>query len=953
MYDTGAQVSVIGDEIIFELKLTYINRTTAFKLPNNTTAEFKGYIIINTTIGKIKKPHRYYVLSGRKIIVGIEMISKFSLQQNPDHSINQIFKMDNQHKLIPKICTFKIDQSNNDDFSQAIDKIMTEFNNIFAIEKGEVGRITSEECFINTTTQSPIHLRPYRTSIEDQEKLDKIIDDYRKKGLIQKSKSAYGFPVLLVDKKDDGTKERLCVDYRALNRITVDEKFPMPRIEDIEDRLIGANYFSTLDISAGFHHIGMAKEDQNKTAFITMNGKFEWAVMPFGLKNAPLLFQRVIYNLLLDHGLSKFTHNYIDDIIIFSRTKEEHLFHLNLVFEMIKLEQIKLKKSKCEIAKQSINYLGFHISPNKIEPINSKIQAVKNLLPPHDLRSLRGFLGKINYYHKFIPNRTELLQPLYELTKKNTTFIWSSQAQNAFDKIKAILITEPALGIFNADKDIIIKTDASDVGIGAVLKQPDDQNDMLTIAYFSRKLLPYQQKYTISEKECLAIVEAVDYWHYYLVGRKFVIETDHQPLKWLMKQKQPRTRLFNWAMRLNQYNFSINYIPGRENEEADFLSRNPVEIFHLTTDEIRTLQEPISILPKNCQKRNGIIYNRERIYLPHEAAIELLWHLHDLYGHIGLCQLNEHFSRKYYTENLNQSIDEILKSCAVCLKSKKNQKIGSLGQLGPPQSPFDIIFMDTVGGLSGKSEKRYLHLAIDSFTRFVWATSSKTQNSGDFIKLVKKIQKINEPKLIVADRYRAINSKEFKQFLYQSNIQILFTPIDHPESNGMVERVNQTLIRKLRSKIIDFPNKSWAICAEKVVDEYNDTIHSSTKFPPSYLLLGKDPYNYYKGEDITINRQKAIENSQNKHLINKRYFDRKHLNIKFELGEYIMVCLENSLNRRKLDPIFKGPFQIIDIPSEHMYTIDLGNKNEIVHVSKLKKMIQPDNFTHKQHKQKS
>lgn len=943
LYDTGAQVSIIGDQVQKELKIPITSQSTTYRLPNNSVAAFNGYCVINVQIGKIVKAHRFYILDGRKIIIGMETINKFSLQQNPDHSINQILKLTNDHQLQPKISTIQTDETDVC-FRQSISKLMEEFESIFAKRKGEVGRISTEECYINTTTQVPIHLRPYRTSVEDQEKIDGFIEELRNNGLIRKSKSPYGFPALLVDKKDEGAKERLCVDYRALNRITIDEKFPMPRIEDIEDRLSGANYFTTLDISSGFHHIAVAEEDSSKTAFITMNGKYEWVVMPFGLKNAPLLFQRIIYNLLLDHGLSKFAHNYIDDIIIFSSTQKEHLFHIKSVFEMIKAENIKLKGSKCEIAKQAINYLGFRISPNKIEPINSKIQAIKDLTPPHDLRSLRGFLGKTNYYHKFIPNRTEILQPLYEIAKKNSTFRWTKEAQQAFDTVKRILISEPALAIFDPGKKIILKTDASEVGIGAVFKQIDDDDKMVTIAYFSRKLLPYQQRYTISEKECLAIVEAVEYWHYYLTGRKFLIQTDHQPLKYLMKSKHPRTRLFNWSMRLNQYNFEINYIPGKDNEEADYLSRNPpVEVSQLTLQDIKDLQAPIkNEIPKKCILKNGIIYKKkgekERIYIPQEAATEILWDIHDIFGHLGHCQMNEHFSMKYYTEHTNQIIDEIIKSCVPCLETRKPKEAGTMGQIGPPEEPYDIIFIDTVGGLSGNSEKRYLHLAIDSFTRFVWATSSSTQNAKDFIKLVNKIRKNAVPKLIVADRYRAINSKEFKQYLIESNINIIFTPVDHPQSNGMVERVNQTLVRKLRCKVLDFPNKSWAVCADVVISEYNHSIHSTTKFPPAYLLSGLDPYNYYSGQDLNQNRMKASENSKMKHNQNKNYFDRKHPHIEFCIDEMVMVCLENALNRKKLDPIYKGPFKIIDRHSDHMYLVDNGKNKELIHVSKLKKI---------------
>ncbi len=391
-----------------------------------------------------------------------------------------------------------------------------------------IGVIASEKCHIRLTTAIPITLRPYRTTPPAQHNMDVQVEDFLAKGLIAPSTSPYSFPVVMVDKKDEGKKTRLCVNYIKLNEVTLSEHFPLPHIEEMQDRFLGAKWFTTIDIASGFYHIEMAEEDKEKTAFSTINGHYHWNRMPFGLKNAPIVFQRVISNLLVKHQLNSFAINYIDDIIVYSKTIKDHLRHLQSLFDMVKEEDISLKLSKCQFAQKSVMYLGYIIEENTVKPLNSNTEAIAHLSPPTDLKSLRGFLGKINYYKKFIENRASLLYPLYQLLKKNQQWKWDDETQAAFEKVKELLITDPILRIFNPKWPLFLYTDASRKGIGAVLKQLDPSEPgrkQHAIGYFSRSLLSYQENYSETELELLAIISASDYWHYYLVGRQFTIYT--------------------------------------------------------------------------------------------------------------------------------------------------------------------------------------------------------------------------------------------------------------------------------------------------------------------------------------------------------------------------------------------------------------------------------------------
>lgn len=302
-----------------------------------------------------------------------------------------------------------------------------------------------------------------------------------------------------------------------------------------------------------------------------------------------------------------------------------------------------------------------------------------------------------------------------------------------------------------------------------------------------------------------------------------------------------------------------------------------------------------------------------------------------------------HYAALYYTPKLTELAGEVTRKCETCLLTKAPRtEFGSMGQIGPASRPFEIIHIDTVGGLSGyHSKKKYLHLAIDAFTRFVWATTPSTQVTNDFINLVQTVSKVDTPKLVVADRYTGIRSKEFQHFLSDRKIKLTFTPTDHPQSNGLVERVNQTSINRLRAFRLERPTtkQSWAVMMTQVIAEYNNTIHSVTRFPPLYLLVGKDPDGLYQGQCLEENRKKAFEYSQAQHSYDKERYDGKHSNPEFKKGEEIYVQNKNDISRRKLDPYYTGPYPVVEKTSDNTVKVKKGDKTELVHVSKVKPAV--------------
>jgi len=371
----------------------------------------------------------------------------------------------------------------------------------------------------------PVSVRPYRYSPAQKTEIENQVKDMLHNGIIRVSTSPFASPVLLVKKKD-GTW-RFCVDYRHLNAITVKNKYPLPIVDELLDELAGSVWFTKLDFHSGYHQICIAKGDEHKTAFKTHNGLYEFLVMPFGLTNAPASFQSLmntIFAPLRRHCVLVF----MDDIPIYSKTLEQHVQHLTQVFPIIRENQFLIKRSKCAFAQQSIEYLGHVISSKGVSTEPSKIVAVQQWPTPTTLKELRGFLGLTRYYRKFIKHYGMLSKPLTLLLKKGTPFAWIPTTDQAFQMLKQALVQAPVLALPDFSKPFVLETDASIAGFGAVLMQEGHP-----IAYLSKLLSGRNQGLSTYEKECMAILLAVDKWRCYLQHQQFGIKTDHKSLLFL------------------------------------------------------------------------------------------------------------------------------------------------------------------------------------------------------------------------------------------------------------------------------------------------------------------------------------------------------------------------------------------------------------------------------------
>jgi len=416
---------------------------------------------------------------------------------------------------------------------------------------------------------SPQSRPTIRLSATELVELKKQLVELEAAGFIRPSKSPFGAPILFVKKKD-GTM-RMCIDYRALNRITVKNSYPLPRVDELFDRLQGARYFSKIDLRSGYHQIRIAPEDVPKTAFRTRYGHYEFLVLPFGLTNAPATFMHLMHQALRPF-LDECALVFLDDILIYSKTLEEHEQHVRRVLDALREQKLYAKESKCEFFKHEVEFLGHRVGQDGVRMMEDKVQAIREWPTPCSVRDVRAFLGTAGYYRKFIRDFSAIAAPLSELTKDSVKFEWAAPHETAFAQLKATIAQGPVLILPNPSLPFVVHTDASGFAVGAVLQQ-DQGNGLQPIAFLSKKMADAETRYPVHEQELLAIIQALSAWRHYLHGSKFVVRTDHKSLQFFQTQPMLSGRQARWKDVLANFDFDIEYVEGKANVVADGLSR--------------------------------------------------------------------------------------------------------------------------------------------------------------------------------------------------------------------------------------------------------------------------------------------------------------------------------------------------------------------------------------------
>lgn len=470
--------------------------------------------------------------------------------------------------LMCKGMCLAMEPKTDDALPSAFKSLLQEFNDIFPHEDACTGLpplrgIEHQIDFVPGATLP--NMAAYRTNPTETKEIQRQVEELMDKGYVRESMSPCSVPVILVPKKD-GTW-RMCVDCRAINKITVKYRHPIPRLDDMLDELYGANLFSKIDLKSGYHQIRMNVGDEWKTAFKTKFGLYEWLVMPFGLTNAPSTFMRLMNHVLRDY-IGKFVVVYFDDILVYSKSLNDHILHVKKILFKLREEKLYANFKKCSFCLDQVNFLGFLVGKKGVQVDEEKVKAIREWPTPTNATEVRSFHGLASFYRRFIKDFSSIASPLNELVKKHVKFEWKEKQENAFNELKDKLTNAPCLALPNFDKSFEIECDASGIGIGAVLMQ-----EKRPIMFFSEKLNGAQLNYPTYDKELYALVRALQVWQHYLWPKEFVIHTDHESLKHLKSQTKLNRRHAKWVEFIETFPYVIHYKKGKDNVVADALSR--------------------------------------------------------------------------------------------------------------------------------------------------------------------------------------------------------------------------------------------------------------------------------------------------------------------------------------------------------------------------------------------
>ena len=837
----------------------------------------------------------------------------------------------------------------------------------------------------------PPHRAPYRMSPQGLDELRKQLRELTEKGYIRPSVSPFGAPVLFVPKKDGGV--RMCVDYRALNKVTVHNRYPLPRIDELLDRLQGASYFTKIDLRSGYYQIRMHPESVQKTAFRTRYGHFEFLVLPFGLTNAPATFMHLMHQIFREQ-LDQFIVIFLDDILIYSKNLQDHVDHVRRTLQILREHRLYAKVSKCAFFRHEVEYLGHVVTAAGIHPDESKVQAVSDWKIPESVHDIRSFLGLAGYYRRFIPQFARIAAPLTELTKKTVPWRWSLREGEAFNALKKALLSAPVLKLADADKEYMVTCDASDYAVGAVLSQQYADGEH-PVAYESRKMNSAESNYPTHERELLAVIHALRTWRHYLAGQKFTVVTDHYSLQYLRTQPQLSKRQARWLDFIAEFNFEVVHKPGKSNVVADALSRvNVLECAATSSgqqlddtwknlskeykkdEKTNEMLERIEAYPGFIVSQGKLYYTglgRMQLYVPEGAyRAMVLKECHDARyaGHLGIKKTTELLQRDFYWPTLAQDVETYVRTCEECQRNKaSNQKpSGLLQPLEIPAQRWERVSMDFVTHLP-KTQRKHdaLMVVVDYLTKMIilrptFTSATAVDTARIFVDSVVRMHGL--PRAIVSDRDTKFTSTFWREVSKTMGTTLAMSSGFHPQTDGQTERANRSIEEMLRA-YVGKRQDDWDLRLGMVEFAYNNSVHSSTGFTPFYLCYGRHPVNPVnrliqvdtKNEaadsflrQLADDLDQAKNNLQKAQDRQKRNADRRRRDLEIQVGDEVLLSTKTlpvavaAGGSKKLGPLYCGPFKVIEKMTT-AYKLELPQHMQIYpvfHVSQLKLYRKPD-----------
>ncbi|GBN24637.1 Transposon Ty3-G Gag-Pol polyprotein [Araneus ventricosus] len=818
-------------------------------------------------------------------------------------------------------------------------------------------KATNVELNILVKSNEPISHQPRRLPFSEKKIVQTQVAEWLEQGIVEPCSSEYSSPVVIVRKKD-GTP-RVCIDYRRLNKVVVKDRFPLPLIEDILDRLQGSRVFSTIDLKNAFFHVDVNKDSRKYTSFVTHEGQYQFLKVPFGLCNSPAVFERyinTIFRPLINDGIVL---PYLDDIIILSSSIEEGIERVERVLSIASEYGLEINFNKSHFLKKRIEFLGHVVEDGKIFPSTLKTKSVLNFPEPANLKQIHSFLGLTGYFRKFIPKYSTIARPLSDLFKKDRKFKFGEEERISFNQLKLMLAEKPVLRIYNPNYETELHTDASLEGCGAILmqKSPDDKNFHPTY-YISKKTTDAEKKYSSYELEALAVIEAVKKFRVYLLGIPFKIVTDCSALEKTMQKKDLVTRVARWALLLEEFDYVIEHRSGTRMTHVDALSRSPIDIFCISFDnilprlksaqdndnEVKAIKELLRISAyENYCDRNGILYKfvegKELVVVPDSMQTEIIRNAHER-GHTGVKYTEKYLLDYYYIPKLRQKVEKIISNCVHCIliNQKRGKKEGLLHPLQKEDTLLHTYHIDHLGPLESTNKNyKYVLAIIDAFTKFVWIYPTKSTTSAEVIAKL-KIQKavFGSPFQIISDRGTAFTSGNFADYCAKEKIKHHAITTGLPRANGQIERINQTIISVLSKLSLENPNK-WYKFTNELQQTINSTYQRSIDTTPFELLFGTkmntgglDKLKEMVEAEFQANfeaQREELRKHAKQQIFKIQEENRKTYNLRrrepkpYRVGDLVAIKRTQFGPHLKLKPKYFGPYSIMRAKGGNTYDV--------------------------------
>jgi len=945
LLDTGASFCFIHSSVVKNLNASIVQTDLPeISLGDSTFITPTGKCSLNFSFSKIGFKHDFYILDNLpfSIILGADFIRSSELIINLSKGCcffqflpTAKIYFDNKDVL----CALQ--GLNNKQLSQ-LNTLLSDYPDVMS---NSVGCTNMVRCKLRVEG-TPIAQKPYPASPFKQALIKEQVDKLLQLGFIRSSKSEWASPVNL---RKQGENYRFCLDYRKLNLRTKSDPYPIPRMDTLLSKLGNSSFISKLDLRKGYWQIEMEKESIPFTAFICDQGKFEFLRMPFGLKTAPSIFQRFA-NELVGEARGIFADAYLDDIVVYSTSWEDHMHHIKFIMDRMRQAGVTANVEKCEFGKTHIKYLGFVITANGVSTDREKVAPIIDYPRPKSCKDVKRFLGLCGWYRHFIQNYADIISPLNILLRKSVKFKWLQVHEEAYNKLKSVITNATVLAYPDFTKTFTLRTDSSDAGLGAVLSQTGLDGNERPIAFASRVLTKTEASYHATEKECLAIVWALKKFECYLDGQEFILETDNRALTWLHSMKDASSKFMRWALKIQDFQPKIRHCPGKLNVVADALSRAPVgqpeeeeikEVMDPPTNAlfsmVATLGSSISReklvheqnidlevktfmndLPTNFSVVNNCLYrvnknNHFLPFIPKSLRVEVLSYFHDPphSGHMGFRKTIKRITSRVFWPNMHADIFSYVKTCAICQSTKNpmSKPHGDLKSIST-NGPWDMLAIDLMGPLPNtKNRNCYILVVVDHFSKWVEIFALKNTQAPTICAILQNeiFCRWGTPKNLLSDNATYFRSKNFENMCASWGVKHRYTTPYHPQGN-ITERVNRN-IRAMLASYIGSRHNNWDLHLPAVSLALRTAISDTTGYSPAMLNLGRDlklPFDRHLEDEVNefssrsdfkselieklisvyARARSSIEKAQKQQ---KHHYDKRHKRIQFQQGDLVLL----------------------------------------------------------------